>query len=526
MRRGTRISIIGGVILLLLLIVIFAALFFIDEPLRRRMQADMNRSLKGYRVELPELDLNPVGFSVILRGLTVIQEAHPDPPVARFDRLRASVHWRALLKRRLVADFRLDNPDIHVNLIQLQKEASEKVPVEDRGWQGAVRAIYPLKVNLLTVRGGRFTYIDKDSKRPMQLSDIRLDARNIRNVFSPEQVYPSPFHFTARVFDRGKAVIGGKADFLAEPHPAVEAELEVEEVDLGYFEPVLAKAHLHVTGGVFGARGRMEYTPEIKTAHLKTVSAKNVKMDYIHSARTAAAEKRKVEKTRRSAKEAVDKPGLFLRIDDLLLTGEVGFVNRAQNPDYRLFLSRADLRLANLSNRFLQGPAEARLKGFFMGSGRTDIIGRFRPEKDGPDFDLFLRIVGTEMTAMNNLLRAHGKVDVTEGRFSLFTEIHVQDGRIEGYVKPFFKDLDVYDPAQDEEKSLFRKLREGLLEGISKLLKNEATDRVATRADISGKVDDPETSTWQIIGNMIENAFFKIIMPGFDEQSTTAQEKE
>jgi hypothetical protein len=41
---------------------------------------------------------------------------------------------------------------------------------------------------------------------------------------------------------------------------------------------------------------------------------------------------------------------------------------------------------------------------------------------------------------------------------------------------------------------------------------------VATQADISGKVADPESSTWEVVARLIQNAFFQAILPGFERE--------
>ena len=73
----------------------------------------------------------------------------------------------------------------------------------------------------------------------------------------------------------------------------------------------------------------------------------------------------------------------------------------------------------------------------------------------------------------------------------------MKDNRIEGYVKPLFANLDVYDPAQDRDKSLGRKIYEKVVEGASKLLKNAPRKEVATVATISGPVEEVKTHTWR-----------------------------
>jgi hypothetical protein len=373
-----------------------------------------------------------------------------------------------------------------------------------------------LKVNHLTVHDGKFTYFDKNPGKPMILSQISLQARNIRNDYSPEGIYPSPFQFNAQVFDKGRIEIEGSANFLAGPHPSVEAEVSLQNIDLSYFRSILSDYHLAVADGWFAAEGQVKYSPQMKTAHLKTARLDGVKIDYIHSAGAAKAEQAAAQKAKEAANAVADRPGLQLRIGELHLTGELGFLNKAQEPPYRLFLKQTDLHLTNLSNQFREGTAEARLTGRFMGSGRTEGIGRFRPERNGPDFDLYLRIVGTQASAMNDLLNAYGEFDVTQGLFSLFSEMRVRNNRVEGYVKPFFENLNVYDPGQDEEKNLFQKMYEGVIDKIADLLKNEASEQVATKADISGRIEDPNANTLQIIANLLRNAFVEIILPGFE----------
>jgi hypothetical protein len=101
---------------------------------------------------------------------------------------------------------------------------------------------------------------------------------------------------------------------------------------------------------------------------------------------------------------------------------------------------------------------------------------------------------------------------------AVYSEIRVKNGYINGYVKPIFKDINVYDPKQDKKKPLFKKLYEGIVEGLADIFENRKRDQVATVANISGPVSDPHSSVWRIIGKVIENAFIKAILPGFEEE--------
>jgi hypothetical protein len=128
------------------------------------------------------------------------------------------------------------------------------------------------------------------------------------------------------------------------------------------------------------------------------------------------------------------------------------------------------------------------------------------------------------MKAMNKLFLASGNFDVNAGRFSLYTEISVRDGVVDGYVKPLFRDVDVYNIRQDKKKNIFRQLYEGIVGGLSWLLENRPRDEVATTTRISGRLSDPETSTLDVAIGLIQNAFFQAILPGL-ERSIESERK-
>ena len=97
----------------------------------------------------------------------------------------------------------------------------------------------------------------------------------------------------------------------------------------------------------------------------------------------------------------------------------------------------------------------------------------------------------------------------------------VKDNRIEGYVKPFLKDVEVYDPERDADKKTMKKLYEAVANGVLDLFTNPPTGQVATETNVSGPVENPRSSTWQILEKLVQNAFFKAILPGFQESRRT-----
>ncbi len=113
--------------------------------------------MKAYTIWISKARFTPVSFALDLYGVKIIQNAKPDPPVAEISHLKASVHWTQLLRLRLVGDLRMEEPKVHVDLANLKKEQENKYPVRQEGWQQALESIYPLQINVFTVREADLT---------------------------------------------------------------------------------------------------------------------------------------------------------------------------------------------------------------------------------------------------------------------------------------------------------------------------------------------------------------------------------
>jgi hypothetical protein len=338
-------------------------------------------------------------------------------------------------------------------------------------------------------------------------------------VHSGDQNYPSEFSLDAVLFESGKISLNGRADFLAEPHVAVKADLAMDDVSLGALIPVTARYNVQLSGGTMAAEGSMEYGPAVKMVHLKRLTIDRVHVDYVHAAETQRAETERAKATVDTAQSINANEDALVRVDRIsIVGGELGFVNQAAKPEYRVYLADADLTLKRYSTRFRDGPASLAIQGKFMGTGETQISGTMRPPQESPELELKIKIAGTQIRSMNNLLRAHGKFDVVKGLFSCYSEIRIDGGKIQGYVKPLVRKLKVYDSAQDRDKPALDKVKEGAIEDLSAFLENVPRQEVATKVNVSGRTSQPRTETVEIVIGLIQNAFFKAILPGFERE--------
>jgi hypothetical protein len=103
--------------------------------LRSLIENRMNQNMKGHRTSLSYAHMSITGV-LFLRNLTIVQSAQPSPPIIHIKALRVAIEWLALLRGNIVADCLIDEPDIHINLAQLDREASGKIYILPPGWLG------------------------------------------------------------------------------------------------------------------------------------------------------------------------------------------------------------------------------------------------------------------------------------------------------------------------------------------------------------------------------------------------------
>jgi len=132
------------------------------------------------------------------------------------------------------------------------------------------------------------------------------------------------------------------------------------------------------------------------------------------------------------------------------------------------------------------------------------------------------------MARMNNFVHDYGGFNVAAGEMSVFTELKVENGAVTGYVKPLFRDVKVGVPEGEPEppKSFGQRLYQGAVGLAAKILKNRPRKEVATVVTITGRADQPVYSMWNAVGHLLQNAFIKAILPGFDaERKQKAEEQ-
>jgi hypothetical protein len=132
-----------------------------------------------------------------------------------------------------------------------------------------------------------------------------------------------------------------------------------------------------------------------------------------------------------------------------------------------------------------------------------------------PTFHLGLRLLGLDVTKINDLATAYGKFDFKRGWFDVVVETDSKEGQISGYVKPLFRNLKVFSLAQDvKQDNPLQFFWQALVGFATSILKNQSRDQFGTLVPFTGDASNSTTTDiLATIGNILRNAFVRAYLP-------------
>jgi len=140
-----------------------------------------------------------------------------------------------------------------------------------------------------------------------------------------------------------------------------------------------------------------------------------------------------------------------------------------------------------------------------------------------PTFHLTLRLLGLDVTKINDLALAYGKFDFKRGWFDLVVGSDSKEGQLNGYVKPLFRNLKVFSLTQDvKEDNVLQFFWQALVGFATTVFKNQSRDQFGTLVPFTAS-DGGKTSTDLLatLGNLLRNAFVRAYLPRLEKGQQT-----
>jgi len=192
--------------------------------------------------------------------------------------------------------------------------------------------------------------------------------------------------------------------------------------------------------------------------------------------------------------------------------GRFDYRDLDKKPNTDLHIERMHLTALNLANVQKTAdplPSQVNLTGISIGDGKLKMDAKVNVLKTIPDFEAGMQLTGANLLSLNGFFEANAKMDIERGGIDIFSKLKLKNGEMDGYVKPFIKDLKVLDVKKDIKKKggVLRVVKKAVVGLFAKAVTNPKTKKIATIIPIKGNVKDLKTSGWATFVGILKNAF-------------------
>ncbi|WP_461052500.1 DUF748 domain-containing protein [Spirosoma arcticum] len=207
-----------------------------------------------------------------------------------------------------------------------------------------------------------------------------------------------------------------------------------------------------------------------------------------------------------------------------VINGKINLTSLVTQPRADLSLQNLNAEIRNIRNVVDQGkklPSPVVASGDVPGyGGKMTFSANMNLLKQLPDFDYNLRFTDVQLVKVNPLARAYANLDFERGTMSVFSEMAMLNGKLNGYLKPLTKEMKIFKLDENEGRSVGKFFTELLAQAGTAVLKNQKKDQVATRIPLNGTIENIKTAVWPTLFGVLRNAYIEAFRGEFDNNIT------
>jgi hypothetical protein len=183
-----------------------------------------------------------------------------------------------------------------------------------------------------------------------------------------------------------------------------------------------------------------------------------------------------------------------------------------------VYLSQVQATIDNLSNIHDETTplvSTVQATGIAMDHAKFEYKMTLDPFSYRPTFHMAMRLLGLDVTRINNLAVSYGKFDFERGWFDLVVEAEAKEGLLSGYAKPLFRNLKIFSLTEDiKDANVLEMFWQAIVGAVTFVFKNQPRDQFGTVIPFSGDLSGATSADMlATIGNVLRNAFVRAYLP-------------
>jgi hypothetical protein len=191
--------------------------------------------------------------------------------------------------------------------------------------------------------------------------------------------------------------------------------------------------------------------------------------------------------------------------------GEVHYRDFSRTPKVDVEMDQIRMVATNLTNSSKLSEtlnAKIEIAGRPLRSGEFKANINMDPYAKKPTFALELEADSIPLVKLNDFAKAYAAITFEAGTLRVATSMNSKEGRFTGFFEPVFDKMEIFDPAHDSENPIDF-IWQGIVGGLTRIIRNHPKDRFGTKVPISGSFDDPAPAVLDTVFNVFRNAFVK-----------------
>lgn len=189
--------------------------------------------------------------------------------------------------------------------------------------------------------------------------------------------------------------------------------------------------------------------------------------------------------------------------------GEVHYRDFNKKPAVDIEVDQIQIVAKNLTNSAKLSEtlnAEIEVAGRPLRSGQLKANIDLNPYAAKPTFAAELEVESLPLVKLNDFAKAYGGITFEEGTLKVALAMKSEQGRFKGFIEPVFDKMAIFDPSEDTESPIDF-IWQGIVGGLTRIIRNHPKDRFGTKVPISGSFDDPAPAVMDTVFNVFRNAF-------------------
>lgn len=220
---------------------------------------------------------------------------------------------------------------------------------------------------------------------------------------------------------------------------------------------------------------------------------------------------------------------LPIQINNLrIVDGSIFLYDYDSKQHTNIYLKNLDANFSNMSNVIAESqllPSEFVVSATSIGNGNLNVKGKANFLKQIPDIDYNFTFEDVDMISLNDFLRSSANVDAESGNFNLYHELAIKDAKVDGYIKPIIKDLEIF-KWKEENRNAWGFIKEAGIDLAAQVFKNHKKNQFATNLPIQGSTEDPKFNSIKAIISTLQNTFIKALKKETDDSINFSDVKE